>query len=112
MSPKKKEKSAKNKPAEDAVSAGPFETLGKTLDNLPEVQQAEASVQAAREELKKAQQACAHIRDQAAQNLGHLREKNVGDLIADTLHQVSKRPALGVGVSLLVGIIIGRITRR
>ncbi len=95
----------------EADDGGTFESLGRKLDQRPEVQAAEDALQAAREQLRKAQEQYHHVREKATEGLQHLREKNVGDLLESTLDFVRKHPGAGVLGALVCGLL-GRLFRR
>lgn len=104
-------------PPESAGQAAPeqsgiFESLGKKLDDLPAVREAEQAVLRAKAELERAQEKYRNVRQSAVRELRDLREKNIGDLLEHTLNYVSRHPAQGIGVAALIGCVLGRLFRR
>jgi len=91
---------------------GPFETLGRKIDERPEVQAAEEAVRRAREEFDKAQEAYHRLREEASEGFEHLREKNVGDLIEGAMCFVRKNPGPGVLIAAVLGFFLGRLFSR
>lgn len=91
---------------------GPFESLGRKIDERPEVQAAEEAVRRARDEFVKAQEAYQRLRDAAGQGCEHLREQNVGDLIAGAMSFVRKNPGPGVLIAAALGFFFGRLFSR
>lgn len=73
---------------------------------------AEEAMAAARETLRKAQDDYAKVREKARHKMKGLREKNLGELVDDTLGYVQEHPALGVLGALFVGLFLGRLFRR
>lgn len=103
---------AKQKPESQLNEPGPFESLGRKIDERPEVQAAEEAVRRAREEFEKAQHAYHRLRDDACESFQHIQEKNVGDLVAAALSFVRKNPGPGVLAAMAVGFVLGRLFRR
>ncbi|MEX0936665.1 MAG: hypothetical protein WDZ59_02315 [Pirellulales bacterium] len=95
-----------------STSAGAFEDLGRRIDELPQVKAAEEALASARAELERARQQFRHIRQESINRADALRQKNVGDLIDETLRYVRRHPGQCVAFSLLAGIFLGRFTRR
>lgn len=96
-----------------AAQPGPFESLGRKIDERPEVQAAEEAVRRARQEFEKAQELYHRLREEASEGFEHLREQNVGDLIEGALAFVRKNPGPGVLISAALGFFLGRLfTRR
>ena len=104
---KKTPRSAKPDP-----EPGTFESLGKKIDDSPKVRTAEEAVQRAKAELEKAQARYGEIRRKAAEELRGLREKNLGDLLDDTMSFVRRRPGPGIAIAALAGFVLGRLFRR
>ena len=105
-------KPIKDHSGDDSSIPGPFESLGRKLDDRPEVQAAEEALRQAREQLEYAHQYYSEVRSQAAESLHHLRGRNVKDIVASTLELVSKHPGPGVLAALACGWFVGRIFRR
>lgn len=91
---------------------GPFETLGRKIDERPEVQAAEEAVRRAREEFERTQEAYHRLREEASEGFEHLREKNVGDLIEGAMCFVRKNPGPGVLIAAALGFFLGRLFSR
>lgn len=91
---------------------GPFESLGRKIDERPEVQAAEEALRRARDEFERAQEAYRQLREEACQGFPHLREKKVSDVVEATLSFVRKNPGPGVLAAALVGFFLGRLFRR
>jgi ElaB/YqjD/DUF883 family membrane-anchored ribosome-binding protein len=106
-----KKRAAKSKTS-TSKSAGAFEDLGRRIDELPQVKAAEDALASARAELERAREQFRRIRQESVERAESLRQKNVGDLIDETLGYVRRHPGQCVAFSLLVGIFLGRITRR
>jgi ElaB/YqjD/DUF883 family membrane-anchored ribosome-binding protein len=102
------------KPADepDANQSGTFEDLGRKLDDMPEVQRAEAALRAACEQLEQAQVKYRDVRDRAMRELSGARQKNFGDLLAAVLDFVRRNPGSGIIAAVLGGIFLGRLFRR
>ncbi len=92
--------------------SGTFEELGRKIDKRPEVQAAAEAFRAASEQFEEAKAHYYHLRDGAAEEVQHLRGKNVGDVLAGVLELVRKHPGPGVLAALLCGWFAGRIFRR
>ncbi len=99
-------------PVDDYKAAGTFESLGRKLDERPEVQAAEKALRAAQEQLERARDHYQDIRSQAVESIEQARGHNVGDLLSATLELVRKYPAPGVLAALACGWFAGRIFRR
>jgi ElaB/YqjD/DUF883 family membrane-anchored ribosome-binding protein len=91
---------------------GVFEHLGKKIDDLPHVRDAEQALLKAKAELDRAQQMYRNVRRQAVQELRDLRQKNLGDMLEQTLDYVRRHPGQGVGLAALAGFFLGRLLRR
>ncbi len=98
--------------ASHSSGPGPFESLGRKIDERPEVKAAEKALRHAQEQLEKARAQYQEIRSQAADNLSDARDKNAGDLVATVLDLVRKYPAPGVLIALVGGWFVGKIFRR
>jgi ElaB/YqjD/DUF883 family membrane-anchored ribosome-binding protein len=98
--------------ASRANEAGTFESLGRKIDERPEVQAAEEALRRARDEFERAQEACQRLREEANHGFPHVREKNVSDLVGAVLAFVRKNPGPGVVGAAAVGYILGRLFRR
>lgn len=103
---------AKSKPEPQTDEPGPFESLGKKIDERPEVQAAEEAVRRAREEFEKAQDLYYRLREEASEGFDQFREKNVGDLIQGAMCFVRKNPGPGVLIAAAVGFFLGRLFGR
>lgn len=101
-----------NKNGKQESSPKTFEKLGKKLDEAAPVRAAEEAVEKARVELERAQEKYRNVRQQAAEEIKSLREKNVGDVLADGLSLVRRYPGAGVAVAAFVGFFLGRLFRR
>jgi ElaB/YqjD/DUF883 family membrane-anchored ribosome-binding protein len=95
-----------------AAGAGTFESLGKRLDDRPEIQAAEEAIRRARLELDQAQQRYRELREQAGEKLKQTREQNFGDVIEGAMTFVRKHPGPGVLCAALLGFFFGRLIRR
>ena len=100
-----------NEPAGERP-AGPFENLGRKLDERPEVQAAEEALRMAQEQLAAARQHYDEIRSKAVEGLHQVREHNISEILAATLEFVRKYPGPGVLAALACGWFAGRIFRR
>ncbi len=98
--------------AADAAQPGMLESLGKKLDERPEIQAAEDAVRQAKEQFEKAQQYCQQLRNETAAELQGLRDTNLGDLLEKSLTFVRKNPGCGVCLAAVLGYFLGRIFRR
>jgi len=100
----------------DFTSPGPqhgvFESIGKKIDERPEVRAAEDAVRRAREQLEQAQQYCQQLRSDASAEWNDLRNANFGDVLEKSLTFVRKNPGVGVSIAALLGFFLGRIFRR
>ncbi len=95
-----------------AAGTGTFESLGKKLDERPEIHAAEEAVRRAKQELEQAQRYCHELREQAGEKIKQLREQNVGDVVEGTLALVRKHPGPGVLCAAFLGFFLGRLFRR
>jgi len=103
----------RNETSETAAGdGGTFESLGRKLDERPEIQAAEKALQQAREQLHKAQEQYHRVREQASEGFEQLREKKASDLLDATLDFVRKHPGPGVMVAAACGMFLGRLFRR
>ena len=102
------------KPADESAvnRTGTFEDLGRKLDELPEVQRAEAALRAACEQLEEAQAKYREVREDATRKLTGAREKNFGDFLAAVLDFVKRNPGKGLIAAVLSGFFLGRLFRR
>ncbi|MBL9122252.1 MAG: hypothetical protein JNG90_01380 [Planctomycetaceae bacterium] len=89
-----------------------FEDLGRKVDEIPTVQQAEQALRRAREEFEKCQAHYQQAKQAAVDEIQSLREKNFADLLADVLNYVRRHPGQGLIGALLSGFFLGRIFRR
>ncbi|MHB1033547.1 MAG: hypothetical protein ACYC35_01500 [Pirellulales bacterium] len=96
--------------APDAAST--FQSLGKRLDEIPQVQAAEQALQRAKAELGRAQEYYRQVRRQAADELKSLKEKNLGDVVEGTLGCVRRYPGFGLLTAVAAGFLLGRWLRR
>ncbi len=103
---------ARQKEEAHADEAGTFESLGKKIDERPEVQAAEEALHRARDEFEKAQETCRRLREEACHGFPNLREKKVSDVVESTLTFVRKNPGPGVLVAAVLGFFLGRLFRR
>lgn len=103
---------AKPKEEAHAEEPGTFESLGKKIDERPEVHAAEEALRRAREEFEKAQETCQRLREEACHGFPSVREKKVSDVIETTLSFVRKNPGPGVLAAALLGFFLGRLFRR
>ncbi len=97
---------------DDATPPGTFESLGRKIDQRPEVQAAEQALRKAQEQLDRARQQYESVREQANEGIQHVREHSFADLVAETLELVRKHPGPGVLTALACGWFAGRIFRR
>lgn len=107
-----KKKTPRKATPDPEQASGTFEHLGKKIDDLPHVRSAEEAVHRAKAELDKAQGSYGEIRRKAVEELRGLREKNVGDLLDDTMSFVRRRPGWGIAVAGVAGFVLGRLFRR
>ncbi|MBX9790973.1 MAG: hypothetical protein K2Y37_18800 [Pirellulales bacterium] len=96
----------------DSKRSGTFEELGRKLDDMPEVQRAEAALRAACDQLEAAQAKYRDVRDRAMSELTGARQKNFGDLLAGVLDFVRRNPGSGIIAAVLGGFFLGRLFRR
>lgn len=101
---------AGGKPEREPAHA--FEDLGRKVDEIPSVQQAEQALQRAREEFERCQAHYQQAKQAAAEQVQTLREKNFADLVGDLLNYVRRHPGQGLVGALLSGFFLGRIFRR
>jgi hypothetical protein len=99
-------------PAGDRSKPGAFESLGRNLDERPEVQAAEEALRQAQEQFERARAQYHEIRAQAMDSLSNIRDRKVGDVVHATLELVRKYPGPGVLAALVCGWFAGRIFRR
>ena len=99
---------AGNRPA----SAGVFESLGRKLDERPEVRAAEEALRRAQEQFERAQAKYHETRSQAVHGLNEARDRSAADVAAAVLEQVRKHPGPGVLIALACGWFVGRLFRR
>ncbi len=96
--------------------AGTFETLGRKLDERPEVKEAAEAVRKAREQLAQAETMYREVQEQAVEGIKKLRGSNVHDVVDSTvettLEFVRKHPGPGVVVAAVCGFFLGRLFRR
>ncbi|MGE0537566.1 MAG: hypothetical protein AB7O68_21535 [Pirellulales bacterium] len=104
----------KKQPADqsDAEQSGTFENLGRKLDEMPEVQRAEAALRSACEQLEQAQAKYQDVRDRAMRELSGVRQKNFGDFLSTVLDFVRRNPGTGIIAAVLGGFFLGRLFRR
>jgi ElaB/YqjD/DUF883 family membrane-anchored ribosome-binding protein len=91
---------------------GTFESLGRKLDERPEIRAAEDAVRRAREQLDQAQQYCQQLRSDATVEWKDLRQANFTEVMEKSLEFVRKNPAVGVSIAAILGYFLGRIFRR
>jgi len=89
-----------------------FEDLGRKVDEIPTVQQAEQALRRARDEFEKCQAHYQQAKQAAVEEVQSLREKNFSDLLTDVLNYVRRHPGQGLIGALLSGFFLGRIFRR
>jgi ElaB/YqjD/DUF883 family membrane-anchored ribosome-binding protein len=99
-------------PSAGGEPRGTFESLGRKLDDRPEIRAAEEALRSAREQFEKAQQYCQLLREESAADLRDLRSANASELLDKTLQFVKKNPGVGVSLAALLGFFLGRIFRR
>lgn len=92
--------------------AGTFETLGRKLDEKPEVAAAAEAVRKAREQLAQAETAYSEVQNKAAEGIKRLGESKVSDVVDATLEFVRKHPGPGVTLAAMCGFFLGRLFRR
>lgn len=95
-----------------AGEPGTFESLGRKIDERPEVQAAEEAMRRARDEFEKAQDVYRRLREEASHGFPHVRDKKVSDMVESTLSFVRKNPGPGVLTAALLGFFLGRLFRR
>jgi ElaB/YqjD/DUF883 family membrane-anchored ribosome-binding protein len=78
----------------------------------PRARKAAEAVRRAEAELERAQQFYQKVRQEAADSLRTVREKNVADLVEGTLEVVKRHPGPGVIVAAMIGFFLGRLFRR
>ena len=76
-----------------------------------EVADAEERLHLAREQLRQAEEYYAEIKEKAAEQVEHLRETTLGDVVDGVFEFVKKHPAAGVMGAATIGFVLGRITR-
>jgi ElaB/YqjD/DUF883 family membrane-anchored ribosome-binding protein len=103
---------AENNDSEKSSTPGTFESLGKKLDERPEIKAAEEAIRRAREELEHAQQHYHELRGRAGEKIKHIREQKVSDAVECTLELVRKHPGPGVLCAAFLGFFLGRLFRR
>ena len=86
----------------------PVEDVNEDVD----VESAEQSVNAAREQLRAAESLLEQAREKATEQVAKLRDKSAGELIDGTLEFVRKHPGLGVLTAASVGFLFARLFRR
>ena len=82
------------------------------VDQDVNVESAEQSVTAAREQLQAAETLLEQVREKATEQVAKLRDKSAGELIDGTLEFVRKHPGLGVLTAASVGFFFARMFRR
>lgn len=78
----------------------------------PQIRDARNAVERAKEELRRAQEVYADIRQEATQQLKRVREQTVGELVETGLRLVRKHPGPGVVLAAVLGFFLGRLFRR
>jgi ElaB/YqjD/DUF883 family membrane-anchored ribosome-binding protein len=80
--------------------------------DTPELREARGAVDHAQEELRRAQETYAALREEATQRMRGIREKTVGELVDGGLKFVRQHPGPGVVISAIFGFFLGRLFRR
>ena len=109
---KSKKAASKARSAKPEQRAGPFQSAGKKLDESAPIRAAEEVLEQSRAKFEEARAHYEKLRAGAKQSVESLREKNVGDLIDDTLGGVRKHPGRGLLAALGIGFLLGRLFRR
>ncbi|MCH8923751.1 MAG: hypothetical protein IIA67_11475 [Planctomycetes bacterium] len=110
---KKKDKASKK--SKDA--AGMFESLGRQLDEVPQVRAAREVAERAREKLREVAERYQNAGENAtenqdAENSDAQEGVTLGEAVEDVLGYVRRHPAQGVIAASLLGFFFGRIFRR
>ena len=107
MGDKKDKKKDKSKDA-----AGAFESLGRQLDDIPQVRTAREAVERAGEKLREAAERYRNAGERAAENQDDEGDANLRDTVEDVLGYVRRHPAQGVIAASILGFFFGRMFRR
>ena len=89
-----------------------FERLGRRIDELPYVEEAERAVLQAQAELRRARRRYRQVKQKAKAELGSLGQKNLEELADEGLDFVRRQPGLSLGIAALFGFLLGRLFRR
>ena len=108
------EAQAEHAPKHDENDDGPavFERLGRRIDELPYVEEAERAVLQAQAELRRARRRYRQVKQKAKAELGSLGQKNLEELAEEGLEFVRRQPGLSLGIAAFFGFLIGRLFRR
>ncbi|HEY4310388.1 MAG TPA: hypothetical protein VGN12_13130 [Pirellulales bacterium] len=99
-------------PADAAATPGTFESLGRKLDERPEVRAAEEALRQAQAQFEHAKAHYHEMREQAVADVHDARRRNTGDFLSTALELVRKYPGAGVVAALACGWFAGKIFRR
>lgn len=111
MAKKSGDPPASNSPSRPA-EAGFFEHVGKRLDEMPRVQDAEAALWKAKEELEQALARYRDVRASTAADFRDAQQRAGGNWYATAMELVRKYPGAGVVVAGLGGYLLGKIFDR
>jgi len=107
-----KEKTPTDTPPAEDSSPAMFEHLGRRIDELTYVEEAERAVSRAKAELRKAQRRYHQMRHKAKAEIGELEQKNLKEIADDGLQFVRRNPGWGLGLAAAMGFFLGRLFRR
>ena len=110
MGENKDKKDKKKEKSKDA--AGAFESLGRQLDDIPQVRMAREAVERASEKLREAADRYRNAGQKAAENKDGEGDANLRDTVKDVLGYVRRHPAQGVIAAGMLGFFLGRLFRR
>jgi hypothetical protein len=101
----------KPNPANDR-DAGTFESLGRKLDERPEIRAAEEAIHVAQDQLRKAREQYAYLKSHAREDIAEFSRLTTSEKVESALDWVRKHPGPGVLASLACGWMLGRLFRR
>jgi hypothetical protein len=113
---KKRAQNSESPDAEAASPPGPFEQLGRRIDQLPESDAFQEAMAAFRDEIEGARRMIQELRGQSrsiarnGQNAGE--DFDAADLLDHTLQYVRRNPCRSLLAAALTGVLLGRLWRR
>jgi len=98
--------------AEEKESPAVFERLGRQIDDLPYVEDAERALVQAQQQLRKARRRYQQVRRKAKKEIGEARDKKLSELTDEGMEFVRHYPGISVAIAAAFGFFFGRLFRR